>query len=265
MEHDPPYVMSGLDAGVERQRLSLLEFIDDPWTTQHLTDLGLSAGARCLEVGAGGGSIARWMAEKVGPDGYVLATDLDTRFLDDIAAKNVVVRRHDIATEDLDEQFDVVHCRHVLMHVSDRDTAFGRMVSALLPGGVLMIEERDVSVARPADDSHPLAPAFAITLQKELDFLGAKVKTDIGYMLPAMFERAGLRDINHEVIGRIEQGGGPWAQTFKITTAHIDRVLVDKRAVSEDQFADRQRSLDDPSFQFLGYLNIAVCGRRPTG
>jgi hypothetical protein len=34
-------------------------------------------GWRCLEVGSGGGSIAAWLCDRVGPDGSVLATDLD--------------------------------------------------------------------------------------------------------------------------------------------------------------------------------------------
>ena len=34
-----------------------------------------------LEIGAGGGSIARWLAERVGPTGSVLATDIDPRFI----------------------------------------------------------------------------------------------------------------------------------------------------------------------------------------
>ena len=66
--------------------------------------------------------------------------------------------------------------------------------------------------------------------------------------------------VDHEVVGRIENGGGAWAQTFKITTAHIDRSLVEQGVLSEDQVAERQRALDDPTFQFLGYLNVAVWG-----
>ena len=44
--------------------------------------LGLGPGWRCLEVGAGSGSVARWLAAKVGPEGSVLATDIDTRWVD---------------------------------------------------------------------------------------------------------------------------------------------------------------------------------------
>ena len=39
-------------------------------------------GARCLEVGAGSGSMALWMAARVGETGHVLATDINPRFVE---------------------------------------------------------------------------------------------------------------------------------------------------------------------------------------
>ena len=50
----------------------------DPVSIGHLRRLGVGVGARCLEIGAGSGSIARWLAGVVGPAGHVLALDLDT-------------------------------------------------------------------------------------------------------------------------------------------------------------------------------------------
>src|SRR5438034_3794011 len=46
----------------ERQRLRALSDIYDPDTIRHLEDLGVGTGWRCLEVGAGEGSIARWLS-----------------------------------------------------------------------------------------------------------------------------------------------------------------------------------------------------------
>jgi hypothetical protein len=43
---------------MERVRLAGLEAALDPGTREHLTRLGASPGKRCLEVGAGGGSVA---------------------------------------------------------------------------------------------------------------------------------------------------------------------------------------------------------------
>jgi ubiquinone/menaquinone biosynthesis C-methylase UbiE len=60
-------------------RFTSLERCYDHVSTATLTALGLEDGFRCLEVGAGTGSIANWLAERVGPRGSVIATDIDTR------------------------------------------------------------------------------------------------------------------------------------------------------------------------------------------
>ena len=64
----------------ERLRLRGLEIALDPGTREHLIRLGVGPGSRCLEIGAGGGSVAFWLAERVAPDGLVVATDLETDF-----------------------------------------------------------------------------------------------------------------------------------------------------------------------------------------
>src|SRR5213593_2756404 len=87
----------------ERKRLASIEITWDPFTIRHLEELGVAPGWRCLEVGGGGGSIVRWLCERVGPNGSATATDLDTRFLDEIGAGNLEVLRHDVASEALPE------------------------------------------------------------------------------------------------------------------------------------------------------------------
>jgi hypothetical protein len=52
---------------LERARLAGLEGALDPGTREHLTRLGAGPGKRCLEIGAGGGSVAFWLAEQVIP------------------------------------------------------------------------------------------------------------------------------------------------------------------------------------------------------
>ena len=101
-----------------RRRLRMLEQCYDEATTRRLRALGVSPGWRCLEVGAGGGSIASWLCRRVGAAGPVLATDLDTRFPGAIEAPGLEVRRHDITTDALpDRAFDLVHARAVLEHL----------------------------------------------------------------------------------------------------------------------------------------------------
>jgi hypothetical protein len=75
-EDESPYLLTNAELETV-DRFAGLEAVFDPVTRGHLTRLGLAPGARCLEVGAGNGSIARWMADQVGPAGQVLAVDLD--------------------------------------------------------------------------------------------------------------------------------------------------------------------------------------------
>jgi tRNA A58 N-methylase Trm61 len=68
----------------------------------------VTAGWRCLEVGAGGGSVARRLGERVGATGSVLALDLDTTYLADLPP-HITVRRHDLTREQLPHgEFDLV-------------------------------------------------------------------------------------------------------------------------------------------------------------
>src|SRR4051794_23198942 len=77
------------ESDIERARLTGLEATFDPITTDVLARLGVGPGWRCAEVGAGGGSIVRWLADRVGPTGQVVATDIDIRYLATVDAPNV--------------------------------------------------------------------------------------------------------------------------------------------------------------------------------
>ena len=115
---------AGQDPGPERRRLQLLERLRDPVTVRRLRRLGVSAGWCCLEVGAGAGSIVRWLSDAVGPTGQVLAIDLDTRLLQDLDAANVEVRAVDVLGDRWDlAGFDLVHARAVLHHLPGNQAA----------------------------------------------------------------------------------------------------------------------------------------------
>src|SRR3981081_3628253 len=99
----------------EHDRLALLEAWLDPWTTSQLDALGITTGWSCLEAGAGGGSIAEWLCTRVGVEGHVLATDIDTRFVGALRHPSLEVQPHDISADELPTgRFDLVHARLLL-------------------------------------------------------------------------------------------------------------------------------------------------------
>jgi tRNA A58 N-methylase Trm61 len=73
----------------------LVEQLLDPDTIRILQRRGIQPSWRCLELAAGAGLIARWLAARC-PDGQVVATDIDTSFLSGLSAPNLGVLRHDV-------------------------------------------------------------------------------------------------------------------------------------------------------------------------
>ena len=141
----------------ERIRLGGLEDALDQGTRAHLQRLGVGPGARCIEIGAGGGAVAFWLAEMVAPNGKVIATDLETDFLRAQAAAypTLEVLRHDITAEDLPTGFDLVHARWLTEWLPDKPQALRRMVAALRRGGKLLDEEPDfVTIYEMAEPRH---------------------------------------------------------------------------------------------------------------
>ena len=109
-----------------------LSALYDEVTCHHLDRFGIGTGWHCLEVGAGGGSIERFMSMRVGPRGHVLATDINTDWIAGSLSADVELRRHDIGTDPLLEAaFDVVHARAVLTFVPERRIAVNRMIAAV--------------------------------------------------------------------------------------------------------------------------------------
>ncbi len=109
------YIAAQAPDSLERERLVLLDQGANSISMRYLQTVGLAEGWHCLDVGAGSGSLARLMAERVGPLGRVVATDINLRFLTDLKLPNVEIRQHDIVTDALEtDVYDLVHCRTIL-------------------------------------------------------------------------------------------------------------------------------------------------------
>jgi SAM-dependent methyltransferase len=137
------YLLSN-DAPEAMDRFTVFARLFDPSTFRHLDAAGLAAGWHCWEVGAGGTSVVAHLAERVGPTGSVLATDINVAWATGVVASNAEIVEHDVAGDPPPAgPFDLVHARLVLVHVPERDKALANMVAALRPGGMLVLEDAD--------------------------------------------------------------------------------------------------------------------------
>jgi len=145
-ESETPYAFDN-DEPTASDMLGALGATLDRFTTARLLEAGVAPGMRCLEVGAGAGTIAVWLADQVGPDGTVLATDLKPQHVP--AHPRLTTIQHNVVTEPLPEgDFDIIHVRAVLQHLPQRREVLAKLADALAPGGVLVVEELEAGWAR---------------------------------------------------------------------------------------------------------------------
>src|SRR3954470_22792350 len=178
----------------ERDRLDSLTSLYDPRTLALCDRLGLAPGWDCLDAGAGTGSLAVALAERVGPAGSVTALDSDTRFLAPLASERLIVVESDLTDGNLPaDRFDLVHARLVLEHLPERDRVLHTLAGAVRPGGWLLIEDFDWSTALvvdPPSELHERVATACLTL-----FSAHAYAPYYGRRLPRRLAAAGLVDV----------------------------------------------------------------------
>jgi len=237
------------DERTERERLGAIQAYQDPPTIKHLTAAGVSAGWRCLDVGAGGGSITRWLADRVGPTGNVLATDIEMDLLSALTVPNVTARRHDVRTDPLpDNEFDLVHTRFVLIHLPERDDVLRRMVAALKPGGRIVLGDVDFSTMRlsVADARYEkVGQAFDAAVRL------AGWDPEFGSKLPAMLERHGVADVTGSGVCDYQRGDSVLTTILSLTLRRVQPLLL-AQGVTEQELDYVHELLLDPAIALQG-------------
>jgi SAM-dependent methyltransferase len=251
---------------MERVRLAGLESALDPGTRQHLTRLGVGPGTRCLEVGAGGGSVALWLAERVAPGGVVVATDLETDFLESASAAlgypTLKFLAHDITAEDPPTGFDFVHARWLVEWLPDKRLALGRMVSALRPGGTLLIEEPDFVTIYGSGDSIAVRHVF-IAAMRHLEST-CPIECEYGRRAMGDLAAVGLEDVQAEGRCPVVRGGTPLATDFlRLTVEKLREPVLASGDVTPAEFAQALADLQDPNVTVVAPLTVAAWGKRP--
>lgn len=248
---------------LERRRLDLLQQIFDPVTMEHLERIPLPPGAQCLDFGAGAGSVARWLCERVGPEGRVVATDLDTVFLEKLTETNLEVRRHNILTDDLEEKtFDLIHSRLVLdFFPEQRHEVVARLVSALRPGGWLVLEDFDWSTL--AAVSPGPGSDLVLRVHDALKVVFPSGAPELGRGLPLTFRAAGLTEVGADGRVHVVLSGTPAAAWWKLTVLALRPRLVELGLFTEAELDEYFQAIDDDTRSCLFPVMVTARGRRP--
>jgi SAM-dependent methyltransferase len=246
------------------ERFTWLAELFDGVTRGHVDRLGVAAGSRCWEVGAGGPSIPEALAAAVGPTGHVLATDINPTWLDPHARYEV--RRHDVVADPPPQlgTFDLVHARLVLVHLPDRARALASMVAALRPGGWLLVEDADTELQPLAclDEVGP-AQERANRLRRAVRELMTRRGADLrfGRTLPQVLRAAGLVDVAASGCFPV---GGTACDRLEAATVRMVRAELLAAGLADDAEIDLHLAAVD-----VGELDLTLAplisawGRRP--
>jgi SAM-dependent methyltransferase len=173
-----------------------------------LERLGLGAGWKCVDVGAGGGDVSVALAEMVGRNGRIYAVDSDPlarNVVAEAAAAHTQVIALTQAAEDLTlpEQVDLAFCRFLLLHVLDPAAVVRRMATVVKPGNWVVAQE-PITTAGRIDGSALSMPDAR--------------HQDVGSILPALIRDAGLTVVDAWAEAPAGVGPGPVARYLEELT-----------------------------------------------
>jgi SAM-dependent methyltransferase len=262
------YVHSVEKDDVELARLRLQADVHDPFTIRRLEAIGISEGWRCLEVGAGTGSIVQWLSSHVGASGKVVATDIDLRFLSQLGAGNLEIRRHDILKDDLEkDSYDLAHCRMVLVFLPEPEKALKKMADAVRPGGWLFVEDLDCGSMLSADVTDPSAAPYVTAFKATSDVLHRKGISDLyfGRRLRGLVEGLGYEDVRHEGFAYVLRGSDPMADMYATSHLAAARPMIAAGLLRQEDVDKVRRLLLDPDYSYPGRTLFGAWGRKPAG
>jgi SAM-dependent methyltransferase len=240
----------------------------DARTRRRISNLIRLRGSNCLDLVSGGGSVALWLADKVGHHGHVLSTDFVARDLPQ--RRNLIFMVHDLRQgAPPGHGYDFIHARLVLAHLPAREHLVHRLSRQLGAGGVLLCEDwwmtppQDLIIAAPSDGAAQLLrctyAVYGIVLGKH------------GYALDWAI-RVGDKMIDEglQVSTRIPgarsdyqwRGGGPGARYLSACFAQSRSDLIVNGITAAD--LERVRNLlCNPLVVLRAHQLFSVSGRQP--
>lgn len=250
-------------ADLATEHLDLLEAVYDPFTIAQVEALDLPADARCLEVGAGNGSIARWLARRTDPAvGSVLATELDSADLRRIPGVTAI--SHDITDGVPGGPYDLIHARMVLTHLAEREAVLARLADALAPGGWLVLGD----VAAPPTLAAALDPAdeevFRRFAHTAYEVVGPAAGQSLSWAASThtVMRDVGLVDVGADRFSFLTRGGD-LACRLHLNLSRQGAQVLQRAGLSAEDLDRYQALVMNPDFRSWFFQVVYSRGRKP--
>ena len=252
------------------ERLNILNELYNSLTEKFLERVGIRSKTSILDVACGTGEISCWMAQQI--SGKVVAIDISEKQLEiaerrakSLGLKNIeFVKLSAFDLAQLDQMFDLIYCRFLLVHIQNPDRVLELMYNCLSEDGVLACEEATASVSF----CYPPSPAF----DKWLALWAALRKAngtdlDLGLKLPQMFREAKFLDVATHLVQPV-LGNSREKSVLRLNTIETTKAAVKIGFDTEEGMQCLAEDLGqlEQSDHLIGYVrNSQVCGYKMYG
>ena len=262
------YSLAVGDAAV--RRLTALHRLYGPAARRILPKAGLTPGMTVADFGCGVGATTRGLAELVGPSGKVTGIDLSGAQVEQGRAlcraeglSNVeFIEASAVSTGLPRNSFDLAYCRFLLLHLTDPAACLAEMLAVIKPGGILIVEDGDLTAAgsSPVSSIRWFADLFSrLGPTRGLDYSLAK-------RLYHLVKAAGVPEpeieIHQPALARGEERALPRWSLEEAAPAFVGAGLVTENEM-RDILSDMKRDELNPDILILAPPMSFVWGRKP--
>ena len=206
--------------------------------------------------------MTQMLAERVGRTGSVLAVDLDTSLLEELANDQIKVRRHDLMSEALPKDaFHLVHARLLLMHLPARLEALQRLAAAARPGGWVAAMDPDFSTVALSPDKPSWQRAWSVFCDA---LVAGGWDPRYGARLCGDLRAAGFVDVQADYVSSFGGGGSLAACLLSLTFERLRDRMVSLGADGEE-IDEARRLLEDPRNTIRSPTTCVARARRARG
>jgi SAM-dependent methyltransferase len=216
----------------------------DPFTRAFFQSAGIGPGMKVLELGSGVGDVTLLLAELVGPSGRIRGVELKPQAADTARLRvqsagwqNIEFTVGDIESIPLEDGFDAVVGRFVLMWLPDPRAVLRRVVEHLHPGGIVAFQDNDFSFGMSRSTPLPLLDRL-LGLLGEMQSRGGP-DFHMGLKLHRLYQEAGLFPPQFTLHAPIGAGPSWTGYQFIAETVGMVTPLMQKMGVAvPDQVGD---------------------------
>ena len=256
------YIFENTSEKREFQRLQLVEAANDSTTIALLEETGIEPGWHCLELGAGAGSILRWLGQRVGPSGLAVGVDKNSTYLQNFTSPPFQIYKGTFLEVMLPYSFDVIHGRYVLIHNQSDLDILRKMLTLLKPGGWALFEEPDFTSATLMDQDSGTSQACVNRAICQM-FVNAGLDPAYALGLPRKLEQAGFHLERAQSTMHLCPGKSPTANVMRESALVLEQEYCNTELCSPADIQQYVRLSQDSTHWAVYHSTTSIIVRKP--